>query len=1061
MPINYLRDFTGSSGGGGGGSSAPQPTRTPDNLRSKDTVEVVLGISEGPIFGLKDGAKSFFVGDTALQNASGEYNFKTFVLNFFPGTDPADPVIPILGGQSSNNAVNLTLAKDVPVTRSTTTRNIDCIDIRILWSALYLSNDSGTFNADALFRIEYKKSSDVTWIKAYGEDIKISGKTTSNYTKEFRLLVPRTATDDWDIRITKLSDDNTDSYFNTMGFESYQETIQTPISYPNTAIIQLSGEASDQFSSIPQWSGVYRGLLVQVPTNYNPLTRVYTGTWDGSWKIAWTNNPAWCLYDFVMNDRYGIRSYYPLINLDKYDVYEAAQWCDENVPDGLGGLQPRYSFNAYINEPRSGKELARYIAGSFNSTFFDDLNGKAYLRVDKDDDALHIFAKENVYDDGFEYSYTDITTRYNDITVTFLNPDLNWAEDRRRVYDQTLIDKNGRIPLDFIAVGCTNEHEAIRRAWYKLITANTETCLVSFTTNRLGGMVKPFDVILINDPDMGYGISGRIKSLNDDRTQLTLRTPIYLEVGITYYITFTLNDGSKYKVNLQNVAPGYNQVLYFGDGLPENMPDRALFTIEADGVVGLPRPFRVTQVEEKNGSPDGFEIQAVSINRNKWYDADNVVNIGTIQYSALPNPFDPPGPISCTFEERFVKTSKDFQIVVSPVFNRGAYKYYSNDHSFEVWSRLSGTTDNYTKREILYGDTLVNHPPGLYDFKVLGKSMFGKVSRIETVPVYQFLVSNPKDPPHDINWIKINKQEVYWGYSDPPDDFAGFEVRYHNDSGRTTWDDASRPHQGLLSATSFYTSLIPPSARVIMVRAVDAFGIYSNNSAIILRPDGDVTAVNEIERTDYAPTFGGTKTGCSVISSVLTADDTGTNMYSGIPTADMYDGGDMYSATYNEMLYEDQFTVTSAGELIIDIDFDGAGYQVLYKLHTDTDFLPVATRQNLDPGLYDVQLKVFGGGQQGKVRVFSVIIDSPDIIEDVYNLHITSGSAGIRLPITKTYGTIKVVSVSIQDAGSTTAVGYRVVDKATTIGAGPLVKLVDAAGSFTTGYIDATIKGFL
>lgn len=1058
MAINYVKDFKGRKGGGG--SSGGSATRTPDNLRSKDTVELVLGISEGPIEGLVEGAKSFKVGDTALQNQNGDYNFKAFELSFYPGLDNPDPIIPKLGGQGSNQAVNLALAKDIPVTRQTTTPNIDIIDIRLVFSRLMESTDSGTFTATVKYRIEYKKTSDIDWILFTGDDISLNGKTTSNYALEYVIPVERIA-GTWDIRITKLSDDTNETYYSDMQWESYQEIVAGEMLFPHTACVHLVAEATDQFSSIPAWSGVYRGRIIQVPSNYNPIARTYSGAWDGTFDIAWTNNPAWCLHDFVTNDRYGIKSYYPEINLDRYDVYDAGKWCDELVPNGKGGLQPRYTFNCLIGEPRSGKELARYIAGTFNATFFDDLNGKAYLRVDKDGDYTFIFQPENIYQEGFSYSYTDITSRYNDITVTFKNPDLNWNEDRRRVYNQNLIDKYGRITLDFIAVGCTNEQEALRRAWYKLITATTETCIVNFQTNRLGGMISPFDIILISDPDMGYGITGRIKTVAEDRMSVNLREPVYLEVGVQYYITFTLNNGSKEKIALQTDMPGYNSVLYFTGELSEELPERATFAIEAEGYVGLPRPFRVTKIEEVDGNPDAIKIEAININRNKWYDADNITDSGVIQYSSLPNPFNPPGPVHVSFEERFIKNKRRFELLVSPEFNRGAYKYYTNDHSFEVWSRLSGTQDTFVKRELYLGDTIIDHPPGLYDFKILGKSYLGKTTDIDLAPIYIFNVTNPKDAPKDIDWIKINKREVYWGYQNPPLDFDGFIVRYHNQANRTTWDDAQQPHQGVLSATSFYTNLIPPSARVIMVRAVDVFGYTSNNSAIVYRDLGDISVNNEVDRVDYHPSFSGTKIGCAVDDDELKANDTSGEMYSGIPTAKIYnteDGsGDMYEATYEEMSYIDEFTVTSPGSLVIEIDFDGVGYEINIKEQSETAWQPVADRQFLTPGDYDIKLRIFGGPVRGIVREFSAVIDADEILQESEDFEVSSAAA-IRLPLTKNFGTIRRVSVIIQNSGGDTAVGYRVLDKNPTLG--PEIELLDSAGDVTSGLIDYQIKGY-
>lgn len=1060
--MSYPLVISGKKGGGGGGAA---PTNTPDNLRSKDTVEVILGICEGPILGLKDGAKSFYVGDTQLQNNNGEYNFKAFKLEVFPGTDSDPTIKPVLGGISSNYPVNLLLGSAVPVTRETQITNIDFIDIRLAFNRLMKSTTKGTFNASVTLRIEYKAHSSDTWIKVFNDDLKISGKTTSTYVKEIRIQVPR-INETYDVRLTKISEENTTEYFADVAWESYQETAAGERSFPNTACVQLVGESSDQFSSIPQWKGVYRGMIIKVPSNYDPITREYDGIWDGTFVMAWSNNPAWILYDLVMNDRYGIKNYYPDIKLDKFDTYEAGQWCDEDVPDGQGGTQPRYTFNAYITDPRSGKELARYIAGSFNATFFDDLNTTAFLRVDKDEDACNIFVRENTFDDGFEYTYTDITTRYNDITVTFINPELNWVEDRRRVFDQDLIDRNGRIPLDFVAVGCTNAHEAIRRAYYKLITANTETCLVTFRTNRLGQFINPFDVIMICDPDMGYGISGRVKSYDEEtRTVIQLRDPIYLEAGVAYDIQFVLSDGTLHRTALTGSTKGYNSSLTIQAALPEDIvPERTVFTLEHPTLIGLPRPFRVTKVEETDGNPDMYTIEAISINRNKWYDSDNLVDTGTIDYSVLPNPLNPPGPTSVAFEERYVKDLKQFQITISPVFDRGAYKYYANDHSFEVWSRETNSGLPFVKRELLYGDTLVDHPAGLHDFKILGKSYLGKTTSLDSASVYEFSVTSPKDPPADVDWARINQREVYWGYATPPDDFAGYRVKYQNEENRITWDDAIPAHEGLVTHTNFYTNLIPASARVIMIKAVDDFDTESINPRIIYRALGDTSASNVFESFSFhegSPPFAGTKVGCALDSGSLKANDTGESMYSGIPTAFMYDGGDFYEANYEEMFYYDEFTVTATeGDLVVQVGFEGAGYECSIREQTMDDSLPwqpVPQRVTLQAGTYDFRIRLFGGPRRGIINTLTLIIDPPDISEVIQDLEV-DGTGLIRVPITKTYTAIKLVNVIIQDDGVNDPVTYRIMDK--DVDLGPQIKLLDNTNTVTAGLIDVEVKGY-
>lgn len=1047
--------------------SGTNVAQTADNLRSKDTIEAILGIGEGPMKGLVDGDKSFYIGLTPLQNANGDYNFKNFTLNYFKGTASAAAVVSKLGGSTSNHPVNTEMETGTPITRQTGLTNIDFIDFRFQIGRLMKQTATGTDLTSVEFSIEYKPSDELVWTKAFGANITLNGKTTSMYIKEYRVAVDRIDVP-YDIRVTKISEPNNDGafpqFYRDITWESYQETIAETRAYDNTAIAQLIGEASDQFASIPQFSGEYYGLEIQIPTNYNGMTREYTGTWDGEFKIEYTNNPAWVLYDLVMNDRYGMRKFYSEIVMDKYDVYEAAQWCDELVPDGQGGFQPRYTYNDYVTTPRNGIEFARYVAGVFNAAFFDDLEGLVTVRVDKDDPSPHhIFTTENIFGE-FEYSYTDVTSRYNDITVSFVNPELNWVVDRRRVYNDEYIAVNDRIPLDFVAVGCTNVHEALRRAKYKMITANTETCMLTFRTNRLGSFVRPFDVILVCDPEMGYGISGRVKTLAEDRLSITLRDAVYTEAGVPYKIKFILKDGTPFETELVNTAKGYNYVLNFADAIPEDeLADKAVFTLEYSELIGTPRPFRVVKVIEDDDNPDGYTIEAININRNKWADADNLTDTDQIEYSTLPSPFNPPGPETVGFTERYIKDLTQFQITVNPQFNRGAYKYYAADHSFQVWSRLKGTLDAFQRRDLLHGDTLVDHPAGLYEFKVLGVSSYGYVSDLATAPISEFTVTNPKEPPHNIDWIRINRAEVYWGYTNPPDDFAGFKLRYHNQVGRTTWEDGIRPHDGIITHTNYYTNMIPASARVIMVRAIDDFDTESE-SAIVFRDKGDIFADNLVDRFDYhigSPIFNGTKVDCAVDDGKLKANSTGTTIYSNVPTAPMYDGGDFYEATYSEMYYYDTFTSTVDGDLIVEIDFEGNGYEIHVRevASPELPWEPVPERQLYPAGTYEFRLRLFGGPIRGIVNSLSMIIDAPDITEEIDDL-VVSGTGLIRVPLEKTYSVIRRVSVILQGGGSpaSTAVSYRVLDKDPVLG--PEIETLDAAGSRTSALVDVTIKGY-
>lgn len=512
-----MSQFKGAGGGGGG----KKYDNRKDTLFSVDTVEIVLGISEGPIKGLVEGSKSYYVGETPLKSVDGTENFKDFYLGVYPGKDTDPAVTYRLGGEASNYPVSVRLAKNVPVTRTTpngmrktaNTPGFDRIEVRLQFNQLVLTNDEGSYENTAQFRIMYKPSNSSTWSYYNGETTtSIYGKTMGGYVREFVIPVTPLSDADYDIRIEKLSPDNDSVNVVDISWESYQLVTSSSRKYQNVALVHLIGQATSQFSSIPDFSGIFEGLIIDVPTNYDPVTRTYNEItpWNGATKKAYCNNNAWVLWNLIMNTTYGLKKHYPHVTANIYSFYEAAKWCDQIMMDG----KPRFTFNEEIKDPRNGMELLQYVAGSFDATIYDDHTGVVHLKVDMWREPKMLFVPENVTEDGFNYTYTDPTTWYNDVTVGFVNPNLNWSEDRRRVFKQEYIDKLGRIPYDFVAVGCTDADEAIRRARMRMITANTEKAQVSFRTTRLGMLLDPLDYIYVADPVMGWSATGRIKDIS-------------------------------------------------------------------------------------------------------------------------------------------------------------------------------------------------------------------------------------------------------------------------------------------------------------------------------------------------------------------------------------------------------------------------------------------------------------------------------------------------------------------------------------------------------------------
>lgn len=625
--------------GGSNSGSASTPTNVPDSLRSKDTVEFVLALGRGPFQGLVNGQKSYYVGDTQLQNDAGTYNFTPFSLRVFRGSAEGETITPLLGGSASSTGVGVILFQNTGVVRQTVIRGFDQVNIRLEITSLFRMDGNDTLKDFLSWRIEYKATQSNTWINPFNQDITIEGKTTSPYVKEIAFGVPNITTDDYEIRVTKLSTEdslnNRDAH--DISWESFQVVKLGPLLFPGVAAVQGIAEASNNFSSLPDFSGIFYTKIIKVPSNYDPVGRTYSGTWDGTWKMAYSDNAALVFYDYITDTEGGYAAYVDLA-LDKYDIYDAAQWCDVLIkkdpsdPNEVG--KPRYTCNLTVSDARSGKELATYMAGVFNAVFYDDLDGGARLIMDKDDPAIHLIGKADIVGE-FNYSFTDVNTRYNDITVTFINPDLNWQEDRRRVFNQADIDLNGRVPLDFVAVGCIDPDEAVRRGTYKLLTALTEKQSLSITRNRMAEYMQPFDIALIADENMGYGVSGRMRALADEGLSISLRDSIFLENGISYVIRFQvpnpdyLVDGTTtgadpftviYR-NIVNTTRGAVHTLQFDTAIA-SLPEYASFSLEqAGGGLGLPKPFRVLTIEDGKDS-ETYTVSLIEMNRNKTSGAD-------------------------------------------------------------------------------------------------------------------------------------------------------------------------------------------------------------------------------------------------------------------------------------------------------------------------------------------------------------------------------------------------------------------------------------------------------
>lgn len=782
-------------------------------------------------------------------------------------------------GLTKSSTVSVTLSPSTPVIRTTEAPpqrtgggyGIDMIDIRLVVQQLLEQRDpvgtpgdpgydpGGTFEDEIELLIEVRRNSyPDLWRNPFGGMVKVRGKTTSPAVYEFRVLVPAVE-DRWDIRVTRVSGE-LEKHIRVITWESFQEIIGGPMRFDGVTCLGVQGRATAAFSSYPEISGEFDLKLIKVPTNYDPIARTYSGVWDGNFKIEWSNNPAWCLYDLAMDDIYGARRFWPDLEMDRSDAYEAGIWCDQMVPDGRGGWQPRYTMNLEIKEARGIKEQLRYMAGAFNSIIVDDYNGSLRLLVDKDDEATAVFGPENVFDGTFTYSYTDPDTRYNEIVVKFASAERDYETDSRRIFDGSHQADYGVIPYDFAAVGCTDQHEAVRRAAYKLLTATTETETVSFSTNRRGLFVSPFDVILISDPDKGHGITGRIAALENNRTLVRLSTPIYLESGVAYDMRVDCASGVV-AIPLISTISSYVLAFEVAVPIPLDAPDFAVFTLGSSvASSGTPKPYRVMRVDEAEGSPDNVTIEALEINRNKWPLSDAAIDRAGLDFIGYGPTVASPTNLQVVTETVLVNAEPRALAVVTwtpstdPRVNLYAVDY--RRAGTETWIR-AGTTRS-PRFEIF------DVPDGDFDVRV--GSQFG------TLPVAWTLAANQAmgltAPPADVASLSVSVlgDAVTLAWPAVPDrDLSHYYIKHTPVTG---------PSANWGTAVDLIAQVVGTSVRVpilpgtFLIKAVDTSGVESRNATT-----GTTSAtgigMNAAWASDLHPTWVGTKVNCAVDTDLL------------------------------------------------------------------------------------------------------------------------------------------------------------------------------------------------
>ncbi|MES3126975.1 phage attachment tail tip protein J [Escherichia coli] len=554
---------------GKGSSKGHTPREAKDNLKSTQLLSVIDAISEGPVEGPVDRLKSVLLNSTPVLDSEGNTNISGVTVVFRTGEQEQSPPE---GFESSGSETVLgtEVKYDTPITRTITSANIDRLRFTFGVQALVETTSKGDRNPSEV-RLLVQIQRNGGWVTE--KDITIKGKTTSQYLAS--VVVDNLPPRPFNIRMRRMTPDSTtDQLQNKTLWSSYTEIIDVKQCYPNTALVGVQVD-SEQFGS-QQVSRNYhlRGRILQVPSNYNPQTRQYSGIWDGTFKPAYSNNMAWCLWDMLTHPRYGMGKRLGAADVDKWALYVIGQYCDQSVPDGFGGTEPRITCNAYLTTQRKAWDVLSDFCSAMRC--MPVWNGQTLTFVqDRPSDKVWTYNRSNVVmpDDGapFRYSFSALKDRHNAVEVNWIDPDNGWETATELVEDTQAIARYGRNVTKMDAFGCTSRGQAHRAGLWLIKTELLETQTVDFSVGAEGLRHVPGDVIEICDDDyVGISTGGRVLAVNSQTRTLTLDREITLPSSGTTLISLVDGSGNPVSVEVQSVTDGLKvKVNRVPDGVAE------------------------------------------------------------------------------------------------------------------------------------------------------------------------------------------------------------------------------------------------------------------------------------------------------------------------------------------------------------------------------------------------------------------------------------------------------------------------------------------------------------
>ena len=608
--------------GAKGGSDKPKtPTEAPDSLRSVAMAKILIAMGEGEFAG-NPTAQDIYLDNTPLQDPQGNMNFPNVKWEYRNGSIEQG-YIQGIPSVENETALGIELRSGTPYVRAISNTELSAIRLRFAWPALQSVDASGNVNG---YRIEYKVEL-ATDGGAYQQVLSeaVDGKTTSTYERTRRIDLPA-ATGGWLMRVTRITpNQNNNKIADTMQIAGFTEVIDAKLRYPNTALLYIEFSA-EQFRSIPAVTVDTELKKMSVPSNYSPETRSYTGIWDGTFKQAWTDNAAWMTYDITTSDRFGLGRRIKPWMVDKWELYRIAQYCDQLVPDGKGGQEPRFICNLNLQGKADAWSLLRDISAIYRGmTYWAQGQLFSLSDMPRATDFDFAYTRANVIDGKFTYSSASERTRYSRALISYDNPANNYDTDVTSVTDPKLQRRYGDNPLEISAIGCTRESEAQRRGKWALLT-NSKDRGISFRVGLDGRIPLPGYVIPVADELLaGRAIGGRISAVAS--RAITLDRDTQAKAGDR--LILNLPNGKCEGRTVQSVVGRVVTVTVAYSAVPER---ELVWALDADDLA-VPL-YRVTAVSRPE--PGVFEISAVQYDPSKFAHIDTGARLEERPISVIP-----------------------------------------------------------------------------------------------------------------------------------------------------------------------------------------------------------------------------------------------------------------------------------------------------------------------------------------------------------------------------------------------------------------------------------------